>query len=439
MDDARQEEGRWIVPGALPIFTRRGERLLDFGAADKSIVGFIVPLPRYPGEAQRQWSGWLPAPPAGEPALPDQFTYRFKVIRRSEPLRTERIGPFEVDTVGNYFYNSSESEKLALHATFRVRHRGQPIPDVTKAETVAVVGGATPALFVTIAEPNTDRPCALLIDEGGSLRVQRVTGCGTPVTERLLTSDQVRFKAASAYRRLPGWVDRVSFAEPGLFQLDAAVVDTRNLTTAGFIFPSESGPNTAIQPLGLSPDERSFVWLARGSDEEPRLGVTDWRASQSYLLPIDRRRMRYNTPSSLDPDWVAHHFEWQRRPDGIDALVERSNFVPLPYRGDLALGKPGEYQSYTLQPGGEALRAAVVDILVRDLGAERLPEDSSDFRRRVRVRGKTASVAVLGSPSYVHVTFDGSDGDPQMMSAIAAKVDAALASGQYDPLFVQSR
>ena len=260
-----------------------------------------------------------------------------------------------------------------------------------------------------------------------------------PVTERLLTSDQARFKAASAHRRLPGWVDRVSFAEPGLFQLDAAVIDTRNLTSAEFLFPSESGPNTAIPPLGLSPDEGSFVWLARGSDEAPRLGVTDWRVSRSYLLPIDRQRMRYNTASSLDPDWVAHHFEWQRRPDGIDVLVERSNFVPLPYRGDLALGKPGEYQSYTLQPGGEALRGAVVDILVRDLGGERLPEDSSDFRRRVRVRGKTVSVAVLGSPSYVHVTFDGTDSDPQVMSAIAEKVDAALASGKYDPLFVQSR
>ena len=120
-------------------------------------------------------------------------------------------------------------------------------------------------------------------------------------------------------------------------------------------------------------------------------------------------------------------------------LVERSNFVPLPYRGDPALGKPGAYQSYTLQPGGEALRGAVVDILVGDLGGERLPEDPSDFRRRVRVRGKTVSVAVLGSASYVHVTFDSSDSDPQVMSAIAATVDTALASGKYDPLFVQSR
>jgi hypothetical protein len=48
-------------------------------------------------------------------------------------------------------------------------------------------------------------------------------------------------------------------------------------------------------------------------------------------------------------------------------------------------------------------------------------------------------VAILGSPSYVHVTLGGTDGDPQVMSAIAEKVDAALAPGKYDPLFVHSR
>jgi hypothetical protein len=435
VDDARQEEGRWILPGALPIFTRRGERLLEFGAGEKSIAGFIVPLPRYPGEAQRQWSGWLPAPRSGE--LPaDQFTYRFRVIRRSEPMRTERIGPFEVDTIGRYFY-SSGSDRLAVHATFRTRYRGQPVPDVATAENVAVVGGSRPALFVTISEPNTQHPCALLIDDDGTLRVQHVAGCGTPFAPRLLTSDQMRFVAARERRRLPGWVDRGSFAEPGLFQLDAAIVDTRTLTTAEFLFPSESGPNTAIQPLGLSPDERSFVWLARGSDEAPRLGVTDWRASRSYMLPIDRLRMRFNTESALDPRWVLHHFEWRRRADDVDELVERANFVPLPYHGDLLVGKAGGYQSYTLRPGAEPLRDAVVDLLVRNLKSEVVPEESGGYRRRVRVSGKEVSVAVLGSPSYVYLTMD--EGDPQIMSAIAATVDAELATGRYDRLFVASR
>ena len=44
-EDARQEDGRWIVPGAVPIFTKRGGRMLDFGSGNDSIAGFIVPLP----------------------------------------------------------------------------------------------------------------------------------------------------------------------------------------------------------------------------------------------------------------------------------------------------------------------------------------------------------------------------------------------------------
>jgi hypothetical protein len=256
------------------------------------------------------------------------------------------------------------------------------------------------------------------------------------VTQRLLTADQARFTAARAVVRPSGWIDRVSFAEPGLFQVDAAVIDTRTLTSTAFLFPSDSHPNTGVPPLGLSPDERSFVWLAAGSDDSPHIGVTDWKASKSYLLPIDRARMRYNTESSLDPDWILHHFEWQRGADGIDVLVERSNFVPLSHHGDLALGKPGEYQSYTLRPGGEPLCKAVIELLVQDLGGERLPEETGGIRQRVRVSGKTLNVWVIGSPTYVQVSMDTADSDPEVMSAIAAKLDAALATGRYDALFV---
>ena len=48
VEDARQEDGRWIVPGAVPIFTSRGGRLLDFGSDGHSMAAFLVPLPRYP-------------------------------------------------------------------------------------------------------------------------------------------------------------------------------------------------------------------------------------------------------------------------------------------------------------------------------------------------------------------------------------------------------
>ena len=117
-------------------------------------------------------------------------------------------------------------------------------------------------------------------------------------------------------------------------------------------------------------------------------------------------------------------------------LAERPNFTVLPHRGHLELGKPGEYQGYTLRPGGEALRTAILDLLVRELAGERLPDEPDAFQQRVRVNGKTFHVWIAGTPSYVSVSMDAPQGDPQTMTAVGAKLDAALASGKYDHLFV---
>jgi hypothetical protein len=436
VEDARQESGRWIVPGAVPIFTSRGGRLLDFGSDGRSIAAFEVPLPRYPWELHRQWSAWLPTQRAGEPARADQFTYRFKVVLKTEPLRTDTIGSFEVDTIVDYFYPVSDASKPAASATFRVRYKGQPIPEIQTAETVSAVAASRPALFVTVAESASEPPCVLLVDEGGTIRVERVKGCGTPVTVGPLTSDSAHFDAARTHERLPGWVDRVSFARPGLFQLDSAILDTRNMTTVSFLFPDDLRPNMGVPPLDLSPDEQSFVWLVQGPDEDPRLGITNWRTGVSHVLPIDRSRMRYNTPSSLGPQWVRHHFQWIRGPEGTDVLAERPAFAPLPYRGDLALGKAGEIQTYTLRPGGEPLRTAMVNLLVRGFGGERMPDEPGGYQQRVRLNGKVLGVSVVDSPGYVYISMDAPDGDPQAMKAIATKLDAALATGEYDALFV---
>jgi hypothetical protein len=276
----------------------------------------------------------------------------------------------------------------------------------------------------------------LLLPEGNTVRVDRVRGCGTPLTARPLTADPARFAAARTHVPVPGWVDRSTFSGAGLFQLDAAILDTRTFTSATFLFPEDTRPDTSVPPLALSPDEHSFVWLAQGYEESPQLGVTNWRTNRSYTLPIDRGRMRFNSALSFGPEWVKHHFEWQRGADGGDVLVERREFVPLPYRGDLTLGEPGQYQSYTLRPGSDALRDAMVDILTRDLGAERLPDELEGFRR-VRVKGKVVTASLVASPAYVSITMDIDGSDPAVMAEIGAALDAALASGRYDVLFVK--
>jgi hypothetical protein len=324
---------------------------------------------------------------------------------------------------------------MAARGTFHIRYAGRPVSEVPQVDTVAVVSDGA-ALLVTSERPVDDTRCALLIPDGAGLRVEPVKGCGTPLTARRLTGDPARFAAAKAYQPVPGWVDRTSLAEPGLFQLHAAILDTRSLAAGTFLFPEETGPDTEVPPLALSPDERSFAWLVQGFDERPQLGVTNWQSNRSYMLPIDRDRMRFNSRSSFTPDWVAHHFAWQRGPDGSDVLAERAAFVPLPHKGDLTLGKAGEYQAYTLRPGSPALRDAVIEILSRDLSGELLPEELAGWRR-IRVQGKVLTASVIDSANYVNLSMDTDGSDPKIMSTVGAALDAALATGRYDALFVK--
>ena len=54
----------------------------------------------------------------------------------------------------------------------------------------------------------------------------------------------------------------------------------------------------------------------------------------------------------------------------------------------------------------------------------------------MKVAGRIVNVAVLGTPEYVYVSMEGEDGQPDAMSSIATKLDAALATRNYDALFV---
>ena len=112
-----------------------------------------------------------------------------------------------------------------------------------------------------------------------------------------------------------------------------------------------------------------------------------------------------------------------------------AGFVPLPHQGEVTLGKPGEYQSYTIRPGGEPLRAAIVELLLSELGGERLPDRLDGFERRVMIEGKTIGVTIVESDWYVAVSMNLAEGDPELMKKIASRLDAALATGKYDDRF----
>ena len=77
---ARMENGRWIVPGAVELYTMRGKRSLAFVINGQELMGYQAPLPARPSRAHLQWSPWGPRPRPPAPAWPDsQPSYRFRI------------------------------------------------------------------------------------------------------------------------------------------------------------------------------------------------------------------------------------------------------------------------------------------------------------------------------------------------------------------------
>jgi len=84
LEKARQENGRWILPGEVELFTSRGQRSLEFHAGEECLGRFFVPLPGRPGVEFENWSGWFPQPRPGDPPWPEtQASFRFR-LRKSD-------------------------------------------------------------------------------------------------------------------------------------------------------------------------------------------------------------------------------------------------------------------------------------------------------------------------------------------------------------------
>jgi hypothetical protein len=411
-------------------------------------------LPAFPRKKDLEWSGWLPDFRPGVKVPPDLLSFRYRAQKVSQPIRTETIGLFEILTSAYSFHQVQQDTRTryAASARFKMRYRGQPLiiegktsaaGDSTERfdwiDDVAVLAGARPAFLVNVNPADGSGYCYLVSEEGERVRIDYVARCGRGSVGRQLTSDTALFRAADAAKAVPGRTDRVSYQNPGLYRLGDAVVDTRRLTVHHFTPDSTVYGIPAVGPLGLSPDERSFVAFANPNSSalSPLLLVTDFVADRTYTLPIDPARMRYAKLESLDPAWLDHHFEWQRGRDGVDRLVERRNFVPLPYHGELTVESDG-YGTYRLEKGTAALRDALVDFLVSEFQAVRQPADSGAYEVPMTIAGHTVNVAFSSEFGYVAVSLPrGGTQDTELVATIGKRFDAALATGRYDSLFGQ--
>ncbi len=350
-EDARLSDGRWVAPGAVHIFTNRGVRSLDVILDEKTRKGYLLPLTGSPGGDDARWSEWFPRARPGEPPLPNDFTYRYRVGRRSEPVRTETHGPFEISTIASYFFEVRADGKNAIDAAaeFALRYRGQPFAvegktspadDSTgrfeRVAMVAALPGPAPALLVVATRGAEPAVCYLLSESGGRAHTEFVAYTADVIQPIELTNDGARFRLTKQHHAFRGRFDRRSFNRGGLFLFDRAVLDTRDLSVRRFNAESDAGMIPSVPPLALSPDERSFVRFANdpSSDGSHVLVVTDFVGDRVYALPVDTTRMRFASLEELDPAWLARHFAWKRDGDGIDRLMERKDPVPMPAKAD---------------------------------------------------------------------------------------------------------
>lgn len=426
LDDSRDEDGHLVVPGIVEIFTSRGTRVLEVLIDGESVAGFIMPTAGRPDAAALAWSDWLPHAREGAPPLPDQFAYRFRVVPISRPIRTTQVGPFRVETSATEVFLTTFSPRLAGATRFRVSADGVPLAGGSVITALAVVG-ASRALLARTEEGS----CVLI--EAAKVS-SPVPGCDDPARAWPLTADVPRADGVPIRRAALGWLDRESLAAPGLYLVGTVLADTDELTLTPVSFPPAHPRVVDVPPLGLSPDRRRLAWFtyADGDEDRPAIAATEWRSGGTELVPIDRRRMRYPAPIRLDREWLGHHFEWQPGEDGADRLRERASFVPLPYRGFVQVGKPGEYQGYVIEPGSDALLNAFIEVLVADLGAVLLPDDTPAGVRRLRIGDTEVGLRVGELPSDLTVSM--SRGSPDLIRRVAVTLDRALATGRYDGL-----
>jgi hypothetical protein len=338
-EDARREDGHWIVPGAVPLYTSRGERMLVVEPPPEGAKGWLVPLPGHPGRAQLEWSQWIPRSRDGVP-LPDGFTMRFRVLPVNQPVRVQTFGPWEIATLADGFYEYESPDgfhALAASARFLVKHAGNRVTiDGTseygdslrvrfdRAESVALLPGAPDALLVRAATELDTGPVYLLVTKGDHLRIELVSQ-GLPLSDvPPVTNDVERFRRARASHVAPGTVDRTTFAEPGVYYFHDALVTTQPPAVRRFTTSTETTIDPNVRPLGISPDAQAFVQLGFGEAGTSRvLIVTDVEHDTTSFVPIDTARTQLGEVTALDPAWLNRHYEWRREGDGPYRLVAR--------------------------------------------------------------------------------------------------------------------
>jgi hypothetical protein len=468
MEDARNEAGRWIVPGAVELFTNRGDRVIQVQPAIPGANGLLLPMSGTPTTRDLQWSAWLPRANAASSSNDEGFSYRYKVTPRSQASRSETIGPFQVDTIADNFFLEAPGSRPAFmtaHAEFLIyyhgqsvsfeapgdtetrtgalvdqQNQGQPPLAETRVQAVATLPGLPTALLARVAMQGEPATCRLLTDAGSHVTSTVVANCDYLLTALPITTDKVWRETARSSRPISGRIDRETFSRPGTYLFNDALFDAdqrivRRIDQAAF--SNGFNPHTNVPPLGISPDGRSIVRVGEvwTSELVPLLQDFDVETNASHLLVIDRAATRFAGSNAVDDEWLDHYYRWQRGDDGHERLVARTNVTPLPYQGVLHTEDNGDL-AYHVQPAGSAMSDRLAEFLVSDFGAERAIKAEYGESYSANVEGIPVTVFVNSTDHQVALFLE-SGSDMNLVRRIAVAFNALLATGKYDELFEQ--
>lgn len=375
------------------------------------------------------------------------YINRYQYIER--PPSVEPIGNFELltyDLTNGTFYG--------------LRYQGAPI-EIEEQADFAGKGRRTYSRFETLI--TLEQPAVFIVHVGdqyqkffylvrevdGQLQTQRLSD-DSAARVRWLDVDQADREQRDAFI-----LGRRSFMGGRWLLLgENAVLDVQTLTA----YPIDTQPivgnyqNQFLQAgLLFSPDQRSFVTLATSDTNEytpsglPRtvakLIVFDFVADSAYMLPITRPQMRYSYPERIDAAWIEHHFTWQQNEQGIEQLVERANFSPIPYHGEFVLDKVMMNTSYTLAPVKPELFETLIQFLEENYQAVQsgdLESDDTSKSLQLTLGEQQLSLyfTTYNLPAGELSLQVAEDQDNQLLKAIGQRFDEVLASGKYDELFL---
>ncbi|MBK9439916.1 MAG: hypothetical protein IPN53_00855 [Comamonadaceae bacterium] len=466
-EDARHENGRLIVPGAVELFTSRGERLVRVGAGQRNkSEGILLPVSAYPGPAEQAWSEWMPRAHDGAPALADGVRYRYRVVKRSEPIRRTTIGPFALDMIAE----SLEARQMdvgesaySANAVYRISYHGKPVtvngnardefvpdpwkPDepvpadsvlaYTLATGIAVIPGETPALVVSVTRSDAHFRYGfsyLVQPDGEQVRSSLIS---TTMNGRLAS----RLSGASADGRVAprtpmtdpkGYIDWKTLRDPGLYWFPRAVLDTRTRLVHRLVLEVSADELLMLPALSLSPDEQHFARILRNPSGEGMI-VDQITITTGARRSVPVGAARTATGSWLDADraFFDNYFTWTRDERGNYFVSPRTGAVALPYRGTLY--EQSSYREYRISPVAASIQEPIIAELVRAFHGERLPVDTSTGTGSVTMDGETVRVS-YGDGQVSIWKDNGSNTMP--IVKIARHIDSVLATRRWDKHFV---